>query len=192
MAQRDPLTDDEWAAADAIEGWLFRSEADLLNRLNMGTWCEAGSWKGRSTFVLSLRNRGYAIDWFNGISDPEYDLQGVNTYAEFRQNIEPHAGRVKVLPLTFQAAAQFVTEPLRLLFLDGEHSYAMTRAAFELYSPKVALGGHVVFHDAWGENGETDRTPLPQVTRYVKELIQHPDWYNVENVARCAVFRSIR
>jgi cephalosporin hydroxylase len=37
--------------------------------------------------------------------------------------------------------------PVDFLFIDGDHSYAGVRADFESYSPLVAAGGVVMFHD---------------------------------------------
>jgi predicted O-methyltransferase YrrM len=39
------------------------------------------------------------------------------------------------------------TEQLDLLFIDGDHTYAGVKRDFEMYSPLVAKGGVVAFHD---------------------------------------------
>jgi predicted O-methyltransferase YrrM len=41
-------------------------------------------------------------------------------------------------------------EPVDLLFIDGDHSEAGCRLDWELWSPFVAPGGVVLFHDATG------------------------------------------
>src|SRR6185437_13459100 len=38
-------------------------------------------------------------------------------------------------------------EKLDLLFIDGDHTYEGVRRDWEMYSPLVAPGGLVVFHD---------------------------------------------
>jgi predicted O-methyltransferase YrrM len=38
-------------------------------------------------------------------------------------------------------------QPIDLLFIDGDHSYAGVRADFELYAPLVRPGGLIAFHD---------------------------------------------
>lgn len=188
------LSDNVWSRADKIDGWLFREEAELLHRLNTGRWCEIGSWKGRSTFILAQRQRGYAIDWFRGIEDPDYELSGVDTLRSFLTNTADCRQNIVVVPMRFQDATEFINGPLDLLFLDAEHNYELTKSAFDLYGPLVAIGGHVVFHDAWGNEGQQTWTPLPEVTRFVKELSDsRPDvWRHTENVVRCAVFRRVR
>lgn len=38
-------------------------------------------------------------------------------------------------------------DKLDLLFIDGDHTYAGVKRDFELWSPLVRPGGHVIFHD---------------------------------------------
>ena len=38
-------------------------------------------------------------------------------------------------------------EPVDLLFIDGDHTYAGVRRDFEMYSPLVRPGGMIAFHD---------------------------------------------
>ena len=40
------------------------------------------------------------------------------------------------------------SEPIDLLFVDGDHREEGVRADFEHWSPHVRVGGHVLFHDA--------------------------------------------
>lgn len=46
-----------------------------------------------------------------------------------------------------QATAVLAGRPLDMLFIDGDHSLEGVTADFELWSPLVRPGGHVVFHD---------------------------------------------
>jgi hypothetical protein len=191
------LSDEVWQQVDLGEGWLFRGEAELLHRLNTGRWCEIGSWKGRSTFLLAQRGQGYAIDWFCGIEDPDYPYQGIDTYDEFLRNTRAVRQNLAILPMPFQEAVGLVKGPIDLLFLDAEHNYELTRNAFDLYSPLVPVGGHVVFHDARDEAFDTEGReivafPLPGVTAVVGEIGRDVDWLHTEDVQRCAVFRKVR
>lgn len=43
--------------------------------------------------------------------------------------------------------ASRVTEPVHLLFIDGGHSYENVLADIVLWTPKVVVGGVVIFHD---------------------------------------------
>jgi predicted O-methyltransferase YrrM len=49
-------------------------------------------------------------------------------------------------------------EPVDLVFIDGDHSEAGCRLDWELWSPFVAPGGVVLFHDASG----ADALPGPR------------------------------
>jgi predicted O-methyltransferase YrrM len=52
------------------------------------------------------------------------------------------------LPSTLeQVKSVFDGGELELLFIDGDHTYEGVKRDFEMYSPLVAAGGLVVFHD---------------------------------------------
>lgn len=183
------LTDEEWAVIDAIEGWLFREEAELLARLSVSPWCEVGAWKGRSTRVLARGGHGWVVDWFKGSSEHP---AGTDTREEFYDNTFDLD--ITVLEMDYACAVPLIPTPIKLLYLDAEHTYEATREVFALFAPLVDDDGLVIIHDAWADDGggkEGGMTPWPGVTLFVRELIEDgsPFWENVENVARCAVFR---
>jgi hypothetical protein len=174
------MIDDElWTKVEQIHGWLWREEADTLDDLNSGEWCEVGCWQGRSTRVLAEKNPGWAVDWFQG--SPEHEA-GTDTYEEFMRNVGWHPN-VTVVRSRFENAADHVGR-VDLLHLDADHSYDATKLAFDLYSPKVRIGGHVVFHDARGGG-------WPSVERFVAELKRRPGWAHVVNVGRAAAFQRV-
>lgn len=185
------LTDEQWAVADGIDGWYFRAEADLLWRLCDGLWCEVGCWRGKSTVVLAQSGyKGYAIDWFKG--SPEHQGKPPNTLEDFKRYVAPFPN-VTILDYRFEDCADQVPDGLRLLHLDADHSYAATRAAWELYAHKVEVSGHVVLHDAWSPSGgrRIEGAPWPGTCQFALEMEQHPEWELVESVERCAAFRRI-
>ena len=51
---------------------------------------------------------------------------------------------------TSEDAARGWLAPVDLVFIDGDHSQAACRLDWELWSPHVASGGVVIFHDANG------------------------------------------
>jgi predicted O-methyltransferase YrrM len=51
---------------------------------------------------------------------------------------------------TSEEAANGWSVPVDLVFIDGDHSEAACRLDWELWSPHVAAGGVVIFHDANG------------------------------------------
>src|SRR4051794_32040328 len=70
------------------------------------------------------------------------------------------------------------TLPLDVVFIDGDHAEAATRTDWELFSPHVVDGGHVLFHDAIGPHA------LPGPAAVVAEVRAQPDWAVVAEVDR--------
>jgi predicted O-methyltransferase YrrM len=65
------------------------------------------------------------------------------------------------LPGTRIAVTRLVTEPVDLLFIDGDHNYAAVESDYLNYEPLVRKGGIVAFHDVVGTEGPR---------RFVEEL----------------------
>jgi predicted O-methyltransferase YrrM len=65
------------------------------------------------------------------------------------------------------------SQPVDLVFVDGDHSVEGCRLDWELWSPHVPPGGTVVFHDA--RAGRPDADGLPGPTQVVDELFRGPD-----------------
>ncbi len=175
------MTDAEWARIDKIPGWLTRTEAELLHDLAATPWCEIGSWAGRSANALAHNGPGYCVDHWNGSPLHSLELNAEGVYEKFLAN-------TKGLPVTalrghYAERAADVPDGIRLLFIDHDHQTAPTREAWDLYSPKVAVGGHVVFHDAepWGG--------WPEVAGVVEQVARQKGWERLPDVDRCAVLR---
>ena len=96
-----------------------------------GDVVEIGSCYGRSTLYLAAgvqtSGRGYvwAVDPHTG--DCSWDrTKNVSTYEIFLHNIHKFGFYHQVRPLKMtsqEAAAQWTDRPIRLLFIDGWHSY---------------------------------------------------------------------
>jgi predicted O-methyltransferase YrrM len=61
---------------------------------------------------------------------------------------------------------------LDLLFIDGDHSYGGVRKDFEMYSPLVAKGGTIAFHDIV-EGAEASVGGVPKLWRELKQAGRH-------------------
>jgi predicted O-methyltransferase YrrM len=151
-----------------VEGFLHEIEGFMLYCL-AGAWpvegrvVEVGSFKGRSTCWLASgcqeagRGRVAAVDHFRGSpehqpggSHPDRDVTATgSTRQTFDDNVkqmgladwvEVHAGG------SAERSASW-TEPIRLLFLDGDHAYEAVEADFLSWSRCVVCHGLVVFHD---------------------------------------------
>jgi len=60
-------------------------------------------------------------------------------------------------PATRDALAEVLgSEPIDVLFIDGDHTYDGVRIDYELYSPLVRPGGIVAFHDICVHPGRAD------------------------------------
>ncbi len=126
-----------------------------------GDFVELGAWKGLTTCYLAAacRARGagkvFAVDTFAGTREDHtqyaaIDRHGGSTLPAFRRFV----GRCG-LEDTVTACVGFTTEVARqhrdrrfaFVLIDADHSYAGVRADFEAWSPLVAPGGTIAFHD---------------------------------------------
>jgi len=170
---------DFWLASDRfaqIEGYLAPIEGYALQLLaaygaGAGTVVEIGSLYGKSTCFLAAgarkagRGPVHAVDSFTG--SPEHQagqigeqaelLREKTTFKAFLRNIaaagldadiRPHVGASDAIGIDWR-------EPIRLLFIDGDHSYAASKLDFEIWSPHVPLQGLVAFHDVGIWDGVT-------------------------------------
>lgn len=166
-----------------VEGYLLDIQAYTLMLLanegpGLGAIVEIGSFMGKSTCCLALgsmsahREMVYAVDHFTG--SPEHQkgalcenkilLESGSTYHKFQENIRQVgvAGHIHAIRASSEEAAKRWDLPIRLLFIDGDHSYEASKLDFELWSPHVAVGGVIVFHDIGSFDG---------VTRFYRELL---------------------
>lgn len=147
--------DDVRPIADGIEGWLSDAQGCALftaaaATTGTGLIVEIGSWKGRSTVWLAagartIGARVYAIDpHVDSREDPD-----AATFETFCANLARAgiADVVEPLVMTSSQAARVLEGPIELLFIDGDHSYDAVRRDAELWLPKLADGGIVMFHD---------------------------------------------
>ena len=165
-----------------VEGWLSPVEGYLLYRLardgaGQGAIVEIGSWMGRSTAWLAAgskaagREHVHAVDTFNGgpmLKDLEVIRKEGTTYHRFAENLERLGLLDHVEPIVAEsdaAAKRWTGGMIRLLFIDGDHSYSAVRQDFDLWSPHVVVGGQVVFDDA----SET----YPGVLQLIGETLAH-------------------
>jgi predicted O-methyltransferase YrrM len=164
----------------SVPGWLERSEGETLYRLARSrapvpTIVELGSWKGKSTCWLSsaLHDRGqgkvHAVDLWNWKPSGKPLDSPDEVYDEFMQNVrqfgsEKHVETIRMK--TVDASRRWRRRtPIGLLFIDASHRYSAVREDFEYWSPMVATGGYIAFHDV-----DTWQGP----TKLVSEL---PKWY---------------
>lgn len=135
----------------SVEGFLHPLEGYALLLLaehgpGAGAVVEIGSYLGRSTCFLAFgvkrasRPAVTAIDHFGG--SPEHQAGGSHesgvlvaegtTYNQFLRNIDTAGVAQHVRPIRASSteAARGWREPIRLLFIDGDHSYEASRDDF--------------------------------------------------------------
>ena len=176
---------------EGVRGYLHPLEGFALLQLaahaeGEGGVLEIGSFLGRSAcwiatgLAASTRGTLTAVDHFRG--SPEHQAGGTHPSAEiardgstlptFLANLKAHGLDTLVQPIVDSSlnAAEKWQGPLRLVFIDGDHSYEASRNDFEAWSKFVSPGGLVAFHDIGAWEG---------VTRYYKELMAEGAWREV-------------
>ena len=154
-------------AIRTVDGWLSEREAQYLYALakdgpGHGVVVEIGSWKGKSTIMLAggtkaaKREKVFAIDpHVGGPDQAKYGHTNVNTELEFRQNIA-RAGVSEYVTAIVKRSTDAVrnwNSAVRLLWIDGDHSYEAVRDDFVFWHPYVVDGGIIAFHDTFAWEG---------------------------------------
>lgn len=164
---RDDLSevvDAGWALVREIPGYLTEREARFLMAAIAlapadGANVEIGSFKGRSTAGLAYVARHYglgtvvAIDPHTCPSPTDPVLIGQDdTFDNFVDNIAQAGLSDAVDPrraYSNEVAAGW-TEPIRFLWIDGDHSYAAAQSDLRLFKSFLADGALVAMHDVLG------------------------------------------
>jgi hypothetical protein len=188
-----PLTLSIVRVMQAVEGYLYDDEADLLVAATSHVLTksrepkavvEIGSYCGKSTVIFGLVVKAlcpnvkvYAIDPHEGeLSVGEETVSGEPTFARFMHNITNAGLRNIVVPIKEYSFAVQWRKPISLLFIDGLHDYRSVARDFIHFAPWVVPGGYVAFHDY----GKSD---FPGVTAFVDEIVDLGYWQPVERIA---------
>lgn len=141
-----------------VEGWLNTPVVELLYRLSSNltensNLVEIGSWKGKSTVLLSLAcpksAKLYAIDPHIGSHEHKELFGKVDTYQEFLKNTSRNKECCEIIAIRDKSinAIESVPEEIDFLWIDGSHDYDDVKSDFELYFPKLRVGSYVAMHD---------------------------------------------
>jgi MMP 1-O-methyltransferase len=170
--------------ARAAKGFMPDDEGLALNAAgrdagSVGPLLEVGSYCGKSAVYLGAAARAggtvlYSVDHHRGSEenqagwehhDPEVvdpATGRMDTLPFFRRTIE-RAGLedavVAVVGDSPAIAAHWRT-PLGLVFVDGGHALDVVLADYESWSPHVAAGGVLVFHDVFEDPREGGQAPF--------------------------------
>lgn len=131
-----------------------------LSQLNpgKGVIVEIGSWKGTSTIYLAHGTiivggeKVYAVDPHKPQAEEGY-LE--DTEAEFLYNIKEAGVDSHVVPMVMRSdeAAKGWDQPIRLLWIDGDHRYEQVKQDFLLWESHLVDGGIVAMHDTIRKKG---------------------------------------
>jgi len=146
---------------------LIQSREKPMNVLEIGTerggtlwlWCQLAHPHAR---ILSVD----LPDGPFGGGYPVEDVPKLLTYSTNQQWIQLFRGDSHD-PLMLKSVKRFLNgKKIDLLFIDGDHTYEGVKQDWEMYSPFVAEGGIVVFHDI------VEHTAVPdcQVAPFWNEL----------------------
>jgi len=161
---------------ETIEGFLYPLEGYTLMMLaakgaGEGQIVEIGSYKGKSTCWLASGSKGAgrekvtAVDHFKSpVLRPGLPAdQEWTSLDEFKKNINLMGleDEIRGIVSDSETAVKSWNQSIRLLFIDGDHSYEASKLDFECWSPFVIENGYMVFHDIEVWEG---------VTRFYTEL----------------------
>lgn len=171
---------------DKVEGQITHDEGIWLynaaRNTQEGFIVEIGSWKGRSTVMLSLGSPGILVHAIDPHKDTYMqDESDPYTYDDCETNVVLYGNpdNVKFHVKTSEEAASEIKSDrsnkpcIGLIFIDGDHSYESVKLDYDLYYPKVMSGGIMAFHDSTNPN-------WPGVKRLMKEVF-NTDQYFLHN-----------
>jgi len=154
--------DDGWQRSQKAYGFLSENEARFLGTLAAcspakGNIVEIGSFQGRSTVMLGTVAARFGFDSVVAI-DPHEGLGYISpdipcqspTFDEFLANLKSAGLENFVEPRRTHSREVGKTwnRPIRLLWIDGDHTYKGCKEDFDLFFPHLAEGGIVAFHDS--------------------------------------------
>lgn len=149
-----------------VSGWLSPAETAFLVLAarcptSRGDILEIGSFRGRSTIAIAhamqLANKKLDLDSRLVAIDPMLDSSPIMSRAvgdgEARKEFDRNLANAGVTDLvqfhqaySYDIAPKF-NQPLRLLWIDGDHSYGGTKQDFDLFSPHMVDGAIIALHD---------------------------------------------
>lgn len=158
---------------EEISGFL-----KLLAQNPPKTVLEIGTEKGGTFFLLT---RAATPDAF--LVTMDLPAGQMSSYPAWREKLYRGFAREKQRielvrqdshsPRTFeQVRGTLGGRKLDLLFIDGDHSYGGAKKDFELYSPLVAPGGTIAFHDIV-DGAEATVGGVPRLWRELKTSRRH-------------------
>lgn len=174
--------------AKSTPGFLPIDEAMALHALAgraaesaLGPLVEIGGYLGRSTLFLAAGLAAkqsaavlFSVDHHHGSEElqegwPDHDpvlvdrrTGRMDTLVLFRKTIEDAAAEDLVVAVVGDSASIAANwhGPLALVFVDGGHGASVCWADYRGWTPHVALGGFLAFHDVYPDPADGGRAPF--------------------------------
>jgi MMP 1-O-methyltransferase len=185
------------AQARLVEGWTTPDELISLGKISWdlphnAKIVEIGSFLGRSSIIISgsrkMKGSGilHCIDPFDA-SGEEYSVQTYKNIERqsvltLRSRFDQHIRQseleawVKVHAGTAESVAIGWTEPIDMLFLDGDQSPDGVRSAYDLWSPFLKPGGVIAIHNSGDRVYDSDHIGHRKL---VLEVIHEPEYRDI-------------
>jgi hypothetical protein len=158
----EAVLNDAWEVTRKVPGHLTEKEARFLGMLAAcvpakGTIVEIGSFKGRSTVMLAKVASRYgggpvvAIDPHNSPILLDHGAHPeASSYEDFLESIRAAgvSGHVESRAAYSKEVSKSWNRPIRILWIDGDHSYEGAKNDLDGFFPHLMPLGVVAFHDA--------------------------------------------
>lgn len=175
----EQFTSDLLKEMETVEGYLAPNEMRFLALMAAcptadGEILEIGSFKGKSTIILAKSAALAGSDVVNAVdpmtapSETDPDLRGqASSFDDFTRNITEHdvADRIRFHKTFSFELAKTWKNGLRLLWIDGDHTYTGTKLDFDGFAPHLVDKGIVAIHDTLHEFEGGARVFLESVLR---------------------------
>ena len=172
------------SAARAAVGFMPDEEGLALYAAGLeaaaaGPLLEIGTYCGKSAIYLGAAARDRDVVLFTVDHHRGSDENQAGWEHHDQRLVDPRTGRMDTLPWfrrTIEAAgledaviavvgssltvAAFWTTPLGLVFIDGGHAFDVALTDYEAWSPHVAPGGLLAFHDVFEDPAEGGQAPF--------------------------------
>ena len=162
----EDVVDAGWRLVAPTTGYLSEREARFVMAAAAlapapGKNLEIGSFKGRSTVGIAYvagelgLGKVVAVDPHTSPASTDPDLRGrgqTTSYDDFVANLET-AGvldRVEIRRAYSHDLAREWKDPIRFLWIDGDHTYEGAKADLDMFKPYLSDGAIVAMHDVLG------------------------------------------